>query len=159
MLPPIQSFIQGECMSVVKNGDTVKVHYHGTLDDGTVFDSSHERDPLSFTLGQGEIIPGFENAVQGMSQGDSKNVSIPPDEAYGQRQEDNMLQVNQSDIPEEINPEKGMVLQVKTQDGQSRNVTVAEVTDETVTLDGNHPLAGENLNFEINLVEVQPASA
>lgn len=146
-------------MSVVKNGDTVKVHYHGTLDDGTVFDSSHERDPLSFTLGQGEIIPGFENAVQGMSQGDSKNVSIPPDEAYGQRQEDNMLQVNQSDIPEEINPEKGMVLQVKTQDGQSRNVTVAEVTDETVTLDGNHPLAGENLNFEINLVEVQPASA
>ncbi|MCF8107397.1 MAG: peptidylprolyl isomerase [Desulfohalobiaceae bacterium] len=146
-------------MSVVKNGDTVKVHYHGTLDDGTVFDSSHERDPLNFTLGQGEIIPGFENAVQGMSQGDSKNVSIPPDEAYGQRQEDNMLQVNQSDIPEEINPEKGMVLQVKTQDGQSRNVTVAEVTDETVTLDGNHPLAGENLNFEINLVEVQPASA
>ncbi len=146
-------------MSVVKNGDTVKVHYHGTLDDGTVFDSSHERDPLSFTLGQGEIIPGFENAVQGMSQGDSKNVSIPPEEAYGQRQEDNMLQVNQTDIPEEINPEKGMVLQVKTQDGQSRNVTVAEVTDETVTLDGNHPLAGENLNFEINLVEVQPASA
>lgn len=146
-------------MSVVKNGDTVKVHYHGTLDDGTVFDSSHERDPLNFTLGQGEIIPGFENAVQGMSQGDSKNVSIPPDEAYGQRQEDNMLQVNQSDIPEEINPEKGMVLQVKTQDGQSRNVTVAEITDETVTLDGNHPLAGENLNFEINLVEVQPTSA
>lgn len=146
-------------MSVVKNGDTVKVHYQGTLDDGTVFDSSHERDPLSFTLGQGEIIPGFENAVQGMNQGDSKNVSIPPDEAYGQRQEDNMLQVNQSDIPEEINPEKGMVLQVKTQDGQSRNVTVAEVTDETVTLDGNHPLAGENLNFEINLVEVQPTSA
>ena len=146
-------------MSEVKNGDTVKVHYHGTLDDGTVFDSSHERDPLSFTLGQGEIIPGFENAVQSMSQGESKKVSIPPEEAYGQRQEDNMLQVNQTDIPEEINPEKGMVLQVKTQDEQSRNVTVAEVTDETVTLDGNHPLAGENLNFEINLVEVQPASA
>ncbi len=145
-------------MSAVKNGDTVKVHYHGTLDDGTVFDSSHERDPLSFTIGQGEIIPGLENAVQGMNQGDTKSVSIPPEEAYGSRQEENMLQVNQTDIPEEINPEEGMVLQVKTQDGQSRNVTVAEVTEEAVTLDGNHPLAGENLNFEINLVEVQPIS-
>ncbi len=145
-------------MSAVKNGDTVKVHYQGTLDDGTVFDSSHERDPLSFTIGQGEIIPGFENAVQGMNQGDTKSVSIPPEEAYGSRQEENMLQVNQTDIPEEINPEEGMVLQVKTQDGQSRNVTVAEITEETVTLDGNHPLAGENLNFEINLVEVQPVS-
>ena len=145
-------------MPEVKNGDTVKVHYQGTLDDGTVFDSSHEREPLSFTVGQGEIIPGFENAVQGMEQGESKSVSIPPEEAYGQRQEENLLQVNQTDIPEEINPEEGMVLQVKTQDGQSRNVTVSEVSEETVTLDGNHPLAGENLNFEINLVEVQPNS-
>lgn len=142
-------------MSAVKNGDTVKVHYHGTLDDGTVFDSSHERDPLSFTIGQGQIIPGFENAVQGMQTGESKKVSIPPDEAYGHRDDQNMLQVNRADIPEEINPEKGMVLQVKTEEDQSRHVTVAEITEETVTLDGNHPLAGENLNFEIEVVEVE----
>ncbi|MFW6054852.1 MAG: FKBP-type peptidyl-prolyl cis-trans isomerase [Thermodesulfobacteriota bacterium] len=142
-------------MTAVENGDTVKVHYQGTLDDGTVFDSSYERDPLAFTVGQGQIIPGFEQAVQGMEKGESKKVTVPPEEAYGQRQEENKLQVNRSDIPEDIQPEKGMVLQVKTQEDQSRHVTVSEITEETVTLDGNHPLAGENLNFDIEVVEVE----
>ncbi|MCF8106948.1 MAG: peptidylprolyl isomerase [Desulfohalobiaceae bacterium] len=142
-------------MTAVENGDTVKVHYQGTLDDGTVFDSSYERDPLAFTVGQGQIIPGFEQAVQGMEKGESKKVTVPPEEAYGQREEENKLQVNRSDIPEDIKPEKGMVLQVKTQEDQSRHVTVSEITEETVTLDGNHPLAGENLNFDIEVVEVE----
>ena len=142
-------------MTAVENGDTVKVHYQGTLDDGTVFDSSYERDPLAFTVGQGQIIPGFEQAVEGMEQGEAKKVTVPPEEAYGQRQEENMLQVNRSDIPEDINPEKGMVLQVKTDEDQSRHVTVSDITEETVTLDGNHPLAGENLNFDIEVVEVE----
>jgi FKBP-type peptidyl-prolyl cis-trans isomerase 2 len=142
-------------MSKAKNGDTVKVHYTGKLDDGTVFDSSMDSEPLEFTLGEQKIIPGFEEAVEGMEAGEEKTVKIPPEQAYGDRREENVIDVERSSIPEDITPEPGMMLQLTLQDGSVANVVVADVKDEMVTLDGNHPLAGKELNFDIKLVEVE----
>ncbi len=141
-------------MTEAKKGDTVKVHFHGTLEDGSIFDSTYNDDPIEFKIGDGNIIEGFENAVEGMTVGESKKVNIPSDDAYGQHYEENMVTVNRSDLPEHIVPEEGKMLQLTTQDNQTFNVTVSSVTDETVTLDANHPLAGKDLNFEIQLVEV-----
>jgi len=140
-------------MTEAKQGDTVKVHYKGTLDDGTVFDSSYERDPLTFTLGDGQIIPGFETAVEGMKEGDSKQVVVSSQEAYGDRNEENMIQVERSNLPDDIEPELGMMLQMKTQDEQVVYVTISEMDENAVTLDGNHPLAGKDLTFDIELLE------
>ncbi len=141
-------------MSQAKSGDTVKIHYTGTLADGTQFDSSAGRDPLEFALGSGQVIPGFDSAVDGMAVGDSKTVDIPPEEAYGQRHEQLIQQVPKSALPEEMTPETGMQLQSQSPDGQIMNLVVTEVAEETITVDGNHPLAGQTLTFDIELVAI-----
>ena len=142
-------------MPKAENGNTVKIHYRGTLDDGTEFDSSHGSEPLSFKLGEGMVIPGFEKAVEGMDTGEKKEISIPPEEAYGQPREDLVVQVERSQIPDNVDLELGGALRVRTEDGHTVTVIVAEMSDDNVVLDGNHPLAGKTLNFELELVEVE----
>ncbi len=142
-------------MAEAKEGDTVQVHYTGTLGDGSQFDSSRERDPLRFTLGQGEIIPGFEKAVSGMNVGEKKDVTLPAAEAYGERREGMTTEVAREKLPENLDPKEGMTLQVQTGKDQTATVTVAEVKDESITIDANHPLAGKDLNFEIELVNIE----
>lgn len=139
------------------HGDTVRVHYTGTLDDGTQFDSSEGREPLEFTLGSGQVIPGFDAGVTGMEPGEAKTIQIPADEAYGPRRDEMMLRVSPDQFPEGMDPQVGQQLQLQQQDGQAVVVRVAEVTDEGVTLDANHPLAGEDLTFELTLDEIVQA--
>lgn len=141
-------------MSQAKSGDTVKIHYTGTLDDGTQFDSSSGRDPLEFQLGGGQVIPGFDTAVTGMSVGESKSVRIEPDEAYGPRHEQLVQQVPRSALPDDLEPQVGMGLQSQSPDGQVMMLTVTAVEDENITVDANHPLAGQVLNFDIELVSI-----
>ena len=141
-------------MSEAKSGDTVRVHYTGTLDDGTQFDSSAGRDPLEFALGQGQVIPGFEVAVEGMAVGDTKSFRVEPGEAYGQHQPELVQEVPRSALPDEIQPEVGMALQSKSAEGHVTDLTVTNVTDESITVDANHPLAGKALRFDIELVEI-----
>jgi len=143
-------------LSKVKDGDTVKVHYTGKLsEEGTVFDSSRERDPLEFTLGEGQLIPGFEQAVIGMEVGDSTTVDIESEDAYGARREDLELEVSKSDLPDNIDPQPGMQLQMQQQNGQAVPVQITEVEDDYVKLDANHPLAGKDLTFDIELLDIQ----
>jgi FKBP-type peptidyl-prolyl cis-trans isomerase 2 len=141
-------------MAQVKEGDSVTVHYTGKLDDGEVFDSSRERDPFTFKVGAGQVIPGFENGVVGMEVGQSKTVEIPPDEGYGEQRNELFVKVHRADFPEDIEPEVGQQLQMKRPDGTPVNVMVSEVTAEDVTLNANHPLAGKTLTFEIELMEI-----
>ena len=145
-------------MSTVKDGDTVRVHYTGKLNDGTVFDTSRgeDRDPLEFTLGQGQLIPGFEKAVTGLDEGESTTVTIPTDEAYGERRDDLELEVAKNELPDNVEPEVGMQLQMQQQEsGQAIPVQVTKVEEDKVTLDANHPLAGKDLTFDIELLEVK----
>ena len=139
-------------MTEVKAGDTVHIHYTGTLTDGTVFDSSDGRDPLSFEVGSGQIIPGLDTAMPGMTVGDKKKVDVPADQAYGQVDPNARQQVPREGIPHDIPLDPGSQLQVQTENGQVLPVTVMEVTDEHVTLDANHALAGKDLTFDIELV-------
>lgn len=141
-------------MSQAKSGDVVSIHYTGTLDDGTEFDSSAGRDPLQFTLGAGQVIAGFNNAVEGMAVGESKTVNIPVDEAYGPRNEQMVQEVPKSVLPENLEPKEGMALQARNPQGQPVNLVVTAVGDDTITVDGNHPLAGKALNFDIELVDI-----
>jgi len=141
-------------MSEAKQGDTVRIHYTGTLSDGTTFDSSEGRDPLEFTVGSGQIIPGLDKAIPGMTVGDKKTVEVPCAEAYGEREPGAMQSVPRDQIPAEIEVQPGLQLQVQTPQGQVMPVTVAEVTETEVTLDANHPLAGRDLTFAIELVEI-----
>ena len=141
-------------MTQVKSGDTVRIHYTGTLTDGTVFDSSAGRDPLEFTVGSGQIIPGLDKAIPGMAVGDKKSVPVPADEAYGPHHPEGVTSVPRGDIPAEIPLETGIQLQMSTPDGRQIPVTVTEVTAESVTLDANHQLAGKDLTFDIELVEI-----
>jgi peptidylprolyl isomerase len=141
-------------MTQAKSGDTVRIHYTGTLDDGTEFDSSAGRDPLEFALGGGQVIPGFDSAVDGMAVGESKSVTIPPDEAYGQRHEQLVQQVPRTTLPEDMEPAVGMQLQSQGPDGQVMNLAVMEIVDDSITVDANHPLAGQALTFAIELVEI-----
>jgi FKBP-type peptidyl-prolyl cis-trans isomerase 2 len=141
-------------MSQAKNGDTVRLHYTGRLDDGSVFDSSRDRDPLEFTIGEGQVIPGFEAAVNGMAPGEEKQVTIPSDEAYGPRRDDLLMPVSRSQIPEHIEPTVGQQLQM-SQGGQTFVVRIADISDEAVVLDANHPLAGMDLTFDLELVEIR----
>lgn len=141
-------------MAQVKTGDTVSIHYTGTLEDGTVFDSSRERDPLEFEVGSGQIIPGLDSALPGMSEGETKSVTVPPEEAYGEINPDAKQAVPRSNIPDDIPLEIGTPLQVQTPQGQTVPVKVDSVTEDTVVLDANHPLAGETLNFEIEVVKI-----
>ena len=141
-------------MTDAKSGDTVRIHYTGTLDDGSTFDSSKGRDPLEFKLGSGQVIPGFDTAVTGMSVGDSKTVTLPPEEAYGAHNPDGVQAFPRANIPADIPLEIGTQLKMQTPQGQPVQVVVAEVTEDSVMLDANHPLAGKALTFAIELVEI-----
>jgi peptidylprolyl isomerase len=142
-----------EGLKMTENGDTVKVHYTGTLSDGTVFDSSVNGDPLEFTVGAGQMIAGFDTAVLGMKVGETKKVTIPPDKAYGARDETATKIVNKSELPDGMMVKKGDKLQAQASNGNYL-VTVIAVTDTTFTIDFNHELAGKDLTFEIKLVEL-----
>jgi len=141
-------------MSQAKSGDTVKIHYTGTLEDGTEFDSSAGREPLEFAIGSGQVIPGFDNAVDGMTVGDNQTVTIPAGEAYGERHDQLVQEVPKTALPEDMKPEVGMQLQSQGPDGQIMNLLVTAVEVESITVDGNHPLAGQALTFAIELVEI-----
>jgi peptidylprolyl isomerase len=141
-------------MSQAKPGDTVKIHYTGTLDDGTEFDSSAGREPLEFKLGTGQVIPGFDKAVEGMAVGDEKSVNITPEDAYGPRQDQMLQEVPMSALPAELEPVEGMNLQAQGQNGEVIRVTIASVGEDSITVDANHPLAGKALNFNIQLVAI-----
>lgn len=141
-------------MSQAKPGDTIRMHYTGSLADGTTFDSSEGRDPLEFQLGSGQIIPGLDQGVTGMEVGDSKKVVIEPAEAYGDRDPSRIQAVPREQIPEHIPTDPGTQLQMQTPDGQTMPVVVAEVNESEVTLDANHPLAGQQLTFDVELVEI-----
>jgi peptidylprolyl isomerase len=140
-------------MQSAKAGDTVRVHYRGTLDDGSVFDSSEGRDPLQFTLGSGQVIPGFDNAVTGMNVGDERTVTIPAAEAYGTHRDDLVLVVGRDNLPPDLQVQIGDRLQLD-QGGHAFTVIVTDLTDHEITLDANHPLAGRNLTFALQLVEI-----
>ena len=142
-------------MSQAKSGDTVQIHYTGTLDDGTQFDSSQGREPLEFEVGSGQVIPGFDKAVEGMAVGDNKSVRIEADEAYGPRHEQLVQEVDRSVLPDDLNPQTGMALQSSSPDGQVTQFLVTDVTDDTITVDANHPLAGQALSFDIELVDIK----
>lgn len=142
-------------MSEAKQGSNVKVHYTGKKDsDGTVFDSSEGKDPLEFKLGEGQLIPGFEAAVEGMKAGESNTVKIPSDQAYGEPREDLVIKFERDRLPDDITPEVGQQLQLQHKDGENIPVVIKELTENEITLDANHPLAGEDLVFEIEVVEV-----
>jgi peptidylprolyl isomerase len=141
-------------MTQAKNNDSVKVHYTGKLKDGTVFDSSQDRNPLQFQLGQGQIIPGFEQAVMGMSPGESKTVNIPSNQAYGPRLEELIQEVPRQQLPTDMEFQVGQRLQLGQEKEQPMIVEVTEVTDASITLDANHPLAGKELIFDIELLEI-----
>ncbi|MCP4581673.1 MAG: peptidylprolyl isomerase [candidate division Zixibacteria bacterium] len=141
-------------MSQAKDKDKVKVHYTGKLEDGTVFDSSIDREPLEFTLGENQVIPGFDQGVIGMAIGDSKTLNIPPENAYGPTREDMIVEIKKEQIPKDIEATVGSKLQIQQPDGQAIPVTIVGATDDTVTIDANHPLAGKTLVFEIELVEI-----
>lgn len=141
-------------MQEVKNGDKVRVHYHGKLTDGSTFDSSEGRDPLEFTVGTGQVIKGFDDALEGMKVGDKKTVHIHVDNAYGQRNDDMMMEYPKSDFPADMTPEVGMELHMSDASGNVFPVVIAEVKDDVVLLDANHPLAGQDLVFEIELVAI-----
>ena len=135
-------------------GDTVRVHYTGTLEDGTQFDSSRDADPLEFAMGQGQLIAGFENAVAGLAVGESCTVTLSPEEAYGEVNEAMIQDVPRDMMPEGVELKAGMMLQGHAEDGRVDNFTVVSFTDEHVKLDANHPLAGKALTFEIELVAI-----
>ena len=141
-------------MSQAKAGDSVKIHYTGTLDDGTQFDSSEGREPLAFELGSGQVIPGFDKAVDGMTVGESKSVNIPAEDAYGPHHPQMIQEVPKSALPDDLEPAEGMGLQAQGPDGQVLNLVVTGVQEESITVDGNHPLAGKALNFDIELVSI-----
>jgi len=141
-------------MTQATHGATVAFHYSGTLADGAKFDSSEGRDPLSFTLGEGQIIPGLEAAIEGMAAGEAKTVTVPAADAYGPRRDDAVQLVPRESVPEDVPLELGSQLQLRAPDGQVLPVVVAEVTEEHVALDANHPLAGQDLTFAVEVVSV-----
>lgn len=142
-------------MSQVKQNDTVKVHYTGKLADGQVFDTSEGKEPIEFTLGEGQLIPGFEKGLIDMKVNEKKTITIPKEEAYGEPRPELVQEVEKNQLPEEIKPEVGMGLVSKTPDGREMNLIVAEVKDETIVVDGNHPLAGKDLVFDLEVVEIK----
>lgn len=141
-------------MTQAKQGDTVNVHYTGKLEDGTVFDTSVGHEPLQFTIGGSEVIPDFEQAVVGMNPGESKTVKIPYQKAYGPHHEEMVLIADRDKFPPDLQPEVGLQLQLSRDDGQILLATVTEVSTTSVTVDANHPLAGKDLTFEMQLVKV-----
>lgn len=145
-------------MQQVKKGDTVKVHYHGKLEDGNTFDSSEGREPLEFEVGNGMVIAGFDEGVTGMQTGEKKTIHIPVDEAYGPVQEEMIMEFPRDRFPADMIPEVGMQLNMSNGQGQNFPVVIVEVKDAVVVLDANHPLAGKNLIFDLELVEIAGGS-
>ena len=141
-------------MSQAKTGDTVKVHYTGKLDDGTVFDTSAEQEPLEFIVGEGQVIPGFESAVIGMNTGEIKTTHIVADDAYGPHRPEMVIEVERGMFPTDMDPQVDQQVQIRQSNGQSFIATITDISDENVTLDANHPLAGKDLTFDIQLVEI-----
>jgi peptidylprolyl isomerase/FKBP-type peptidyl-prolyl cis-trans isomerase SlpA len=132
----------------------VQVHYTGKLEDGTVFDTSEDGDPLSFTIGENRVIPGFEEAVTGMEPGDSKTTEVEPEQAYGEHREDMVMEMERDQIPDDVDPEVGQQLQLRLENGQTVPVLITALGEDTVTIDANHPLAGRKLLFDIELVDI-----
>ncbi|MDE3235962.1 MAG: peptidylprolyl isomerase [Bacteroidota bacterium] len=145
-------------MQQVKKGDTIKIHYHGKLEDGTTFDSSAGREPLEFEVGGGMVIAGFDEGVTGMAVGEKKTIHIPFMEAYGPVQEEMIMEFPRNRFPEDMTPEVGMQLSMSNSAGQSFPVVIVEVKEEVVILDANHPLAGKDLIFDLELVEIKGGS-
>lgn len=141
-------------MSQAKSGDTVRVHYSGRLQDGQEFDSSEGREPLEFTIGTGQIVPGVEEAVVGMNLGDERTVTVAADDAYGQRRDDMVQQIERSMLPEGMEPQIGMRLAAEGPGGSSLMLTVVDLDETSITVDANHPLAGHDLTFDLKLVEI-----
>ncbi len=141
-------------MSTVKANDKVRVHYTGTLSDGQIFDSSVDREPLEFTVGAGQMIPGFDAAVEGMELNEKKSFTLKPEEAYGPVNEDLFHKVERNQLPAELKPEVGQVLVAGSPDGHEMQVTVQEVHEDSITIDANHPLAGKDLTFDVQIVEI-----
>ncbi len=139
---------------MIEKGQKVKIHYTGTLDDGSQFDSSKGRDPLEFEMGAGQVILGFETGVVDMAVGDNKKIHIPAEEAYGTFREEMVMEFDRAQLPEGLEPEVGMGLQMQGPEGQAVPVKITAIADASITIDANHPLAGQNLNFELDLVEV-----
>jgi peptidylprolyl isomerase len=139
---------------MIENGQKVKIHYTGTLDDGRQFDSSAGRDPLEFEMGAGMVIPGFEKGVVDMEVGEKKTIRVPASEAYGEKREDMVMDFQRSQLPDDLEPQVGMDLQMQSPGGETVPIRVTAVAEETITIDANHPLAGENLNFELELVDI-----
>lgn len=140
---------------VAKGGDTVKVHYTGKLEDGTIFDSSRDREPFELTIGSGNAIPGFENGIVGLAIGDTITITIPSEEAYGPRREELVSTISRDQVPPNITPAVGQQLQMQHPSGNIVNVTITDVMQDSVTFDANHPLAGKTLIFEIELIEIR----
>jgi len=145
-------------MQQVKSGDTVKVHYHGKLEDGSTFDSSQGRDPLEFEVGSGMVIPGFDEGVKGMQVGDKKTLHIPAEEAYGTVDDNRIIEFPKDRFPPDLNPEAGMTLNMSNGQGDYLPVVISEVRDDVVVLDANHPLAGKDLIFDIELMDIKGKS-
>jgi FKBP-type peptidyl-prolyl cis-trans isomerase 2 len=141
-------------MAQAKHGDTVDVHYTGRLSDGTVFETSQDLEPLRFTIGDNKIIPAIEQTVVGMNPGESRTIRVPADEAYGPRRDEMIVVVDRSEFPEDIEPHVGMELEVHQEDSMIFPVKVTDVSEGSITLDANHPLAGEDLTFDIVLTEI-----
>ncbi|HZD06245.1 MAG TPA: peptidylprolyl isomerase [Longimicrobiales bacterium] len=141
-------------MAQAKQGDTVHVHYTGRLDDGTVFDSSRERQPLEFTLGEGRVIPGFERAVTGMEPGENRTATIAAAEAYGPHRDDLVMTVGHDQLPDDLQPQVGQKLGMRTSEGRTMEVQITATDEDAVQLDANHPLAGRDLTFDIELVRI-----
>ncbi len=139
---------------MIENGQKVKIHYTGTLGDGNQFDSSAGRDPLEFEMGAGMVIPGFETGVKGMAVGEKKTIHIPAAEAYGEKRDEMVMEFDRAQLPEELEPAVGMGLQMQGPQGQPIPVQITAVAEETITIDANHPLAGKDLNFELELVGI-----
>lgn len=141
-------------MRTAKNGDSVQVHYRGTLEDGSEFDSSAGGDPIRFTIGSGEVIPGFEQAIVGMAVGEKKQQRIPAHDAYGEPQDDLIFEVGRDALPSDAEVKEGDVLEMTFPDGQVAPVRISGLSESTITLDANHPLTGETLIFELELVAI-----
>lgn len=142
-------------MAHAQEGSTVKVNYTGKLEDGTVFDTSENREPLTFTIGEGKVIPGFEQAVTGMEPGESKTEKLAPEQAYGPRRDDMVMEMERDQIPDNVEAQEGQELQLRLQNGQTVPVVITKLSDESVTIDANHPLAGKTLVFDIELLDVE----
>ena len=147
--------LKSDFMIQVKENNTVKVHYIGKLSDGQIFDSSEGKEPLEFTLGQGRLIPGFEKGLIDMKLNEKKTITISKEEAYGEPHEELIQEVQKSQLPPDMAPEVGMGLISKSEDGQEMNLVIVEVKEETIIIDGNHPLAGKELTFDLEVVDIK----